>query len=449
MNKLHHMGFSAWVSVNGQPLPIFLTAMEDNQISCWIPSTPGQNFKVHWKDNGSNIETMGFIVLDGNVVPGKFLLGSGEAVREGARVSQTTQRPFMFQTVQEEHRHGSSTSTNKDVGSILLKIKRIKLGAVRPPNDFRSIPSGPGHNRAGEAYDRYGPESPASRQTEATWDIMPYDDDGSGSVNRAKTYVSFLFRYRTLEFLRGQGIVNNTPKLPPMLPPSARPSSTRRIVSAPVISTTPMPSAPPPPRNTRVGQGMMLLDAPTAPDQLCSSEFSKTSEFMVLTASSLTRAPENTRRVGVRAEALAALGERIINFDDDSSTQGVAGTYRYPSSHSDYPSSYAHYPPSSDTGHPSLHGHGHPPISQGNTVPHGHPPSSNSAHHGHPPNSQGSNGSYGHPSVSGHPTHAHSNRTVYNPTAYGRSASYGSFTAYAPSSGDSHYSNHTTPYYRQ
>lgn len=47
------------------------------------------------------MDTCAFITLDGFVVPGRFLFGEGVASREGVRTSKTTERPFMFQNVDE------------------------------------------------------------------------------------------------------------------------------------------------------------------------------------------------------------------------------------------------------------------------------------------------------------------------------------------------------------
>ena len=56
-------------------------------------------FEVHWSDDGSKISTCAFIVLDGTVVPGRFLHGEGTAFRRGVRVSRQTERPFVFQKI--------------------------------------------------------------------------------------------------------------------------------------------------------------------------------------------------------------------------------------------------------------------------------------------------------------------------------------------------------------
>lgn len=47
------------------------------------------------------MDSCGFIILDGLVVPGRFLFGEGITSRGGVRASKSTERPFMFQKVLE------------------------------------------------------------------------------------------------------------------------------------------------------------------------------------------------------------------------------------------------------------------------------------------------------------------------------------------------------------
>jgi len=56
---------------------------------------------VYWQDHGGAVDSCAFITLDGLVVPGRFLFGDGIASRSGARVSKTSEKPFMFQKVPE------------------------------------------------------------------------------------------------------------------------------------------------------------------------------------------------------------------------------------------------------------------------------------------------------------------------------------------------------------
>jgi len=122
---LKHRGFSAWITSNGAVLPEYLVAVseEDHRVSCWIPGqegqvcfclyvyrclvlikpfSPVQTFQVYWQDHNGKVDSCGFIVLDGLVVPGRFLYGDGIASRGGIRSSVNTERPFVFQKVSDE-----------------------------------------------------------------------------------------------------------------------------------------------------------------------------------------------------------------------------------------------------------------------------------------------------------------------------------------------------------
>lgn len=58
--------------------------------------TMPQSFSVHWKDEGTGVQSCAFISLDGFVVPARFLQGGGETSREGVRTGPDTERPFVF-----------------------------------------------------------------------------------------------------------------------------------------------------------------------------------------------------------------------------------------------------------------------------------------------------------------------------------------------------------------
>lgn len=138
---LMHRDFSAWIVSNNQPLPEYLVAVDEkgSRVSCWIPSEAGKQFSVHWRDHGSNVHTCSFISLDGFVVPGRFLYGTGSASREGVRSGPTSERPFIF----AEYRDPSSSGDcNRNAGTIMLKIKRVRLEGHKRANPFQTIPDG-------------------------------------------------------------------------------------------------------------------------------------------------------------------------------------------------------------------------------------------------------------------------------------------------------------------
>ncbi|KAJ7724457.1 hypothetical protein DFH07DRAFT_1067029 [Mycena maculata] len=249
---LTHRGFSAWIVVEGKPVPEYLVA-EDNKasrVSCWIPSEEGQKFKIYWKDHGGKVDSCAFITLDGVVVPGRFLFGSGETFRQGVRSSVNTERPFVFQKVEEDE--PSSHSVNKDVGMITLRIKRIQRVASRPANPVQELPSVLGKRKAGDLCIGFGEDTRAYDQYAYTWSVKPYEKDSPAGARTPGTFVSFVFRYRSREFLQMQGIMPEGEDVAPS-PPTTR-ASMRRVSSAPAIPATAKPTlitpsaSPSPPR---------------------------------------------------------------------------------------------------------------------------------------------------------------------------------------------------------
>jgi hypothetical protein len=247
-------GFSAWIVVDGLPVPEYLTAVntKQNQVSCWIPSEEGKTFSVHWSDAGGKVDTMGFISLDGVVVPGRFLLGSGTTYRSGVRTSKTTEAPFVFKKIQDSKdglEASPSASSKSEAGMITLKIKRVTRTAPRPANSYQDLSKIPqARPSAGDLCTGFGAESKSYEQSPFTWDIKPADSSQSKEI---ATYVSFVFRYRTREFLQAQGIMETAQVLRTHSPKQPLRAPIRRIVSAPAGAAPPTPSPTPPLRTPK------------------------------------------------------------------------------------------------------------------------------------------------------------------------------------------------------
>ncbi|KAF8921106.1 hypothetical protein CPB85DRAFT_1269397 [Mucidula mucida] len=248
---LTHRGFSAWIVANGKPLPEYLVAVDTaaHRISCWIPSEQNQAFAVYWQDHDGKVDTCSFITLDGHVVPGRFLYGTGSTFRSGVRTSKNTERPFTFQQITEQTTTTSPGIKSMDTGMITLRIKRIKRISSRRANPIQDPPSSPAASQSGEMRIGYGQDIKTFEQSHFTWLLKPYDPT-PGNSRKPSTYVSFVFRYRSRDFLIAQGI----------MPESHRQSSItrsltekRRTASAPVTPVltvppkVPVPSAGPPP----------------------------------------------------------------------------------------------------------------------------------------------------------------------------------------------------------
>jgi len=221
MLEIIHRGFSAWIECEGKHIPVFKPQLDvtRERISCWIPSEPGKAFTVHWRDlgQGGGVDTASYIYLDGFMVPGKYLFGFGEASRGGVRVGQTAERPFMFGQVQTDD---FGVPQGRSNGKIVLKIKRVRKipDLTRPPNKFQTPPdNSKGKRIAGHPYINYGNVRGTQKQWDFTYKFVPYDPANPG------TFVAFEFRYATLDYLVGRGIISVSDLMAMSGPPIHRP----------------------------------------------------------------------------------------------------------------------------------------------------------------------------------------------------------------------------------
>ncbi|KAF7363610.1 hypothetical protein MSAN_01018100 [Mycena sanguinolenta] len=288
-------GFSAWIVVDGEPVPQYLVAEDTkaSKVSCWIPGEAGQKFSVCWKDHGGKVDSCGFISLDGLTVPGRFLFGTGEASRSGVRSSATTERPFIFQNIEEGEDEPLNQSVNKDAGMITLRIKRIQRVAGRPANPLQELPnSTTGKRKAGDLSVGFGEDTQTFDQFAYTWSVRPYEKDGPVGGKTPHTFVTFTFRYRTREWLQMQGIMPESDA--PLTPPVTR-ASMRRVSSAPAVqvsmpqettlitpraSPTPGPSPPKKRLKTSVDAKPYLAGGPRRPRRP-SADMRRTVSFQV------------------------------------------------------------------------------------------------------------------------------------------------------------------------
>ncbi|CCM04592.1 uncharacterized protein FIBRA_06773 [Fibroporia radiculosa] len=235
-----HLNYSAWITCDGREIIEYepVVNMQARKISCWIPSEEGKSFTVHWRDHGNNIDTATYLKLDGHSVPGRFLYGRGEAHRSAVRVARDLERPFLFIKVLEDTKPTVGKNGTNDAGTIVVKIKRIvrkdtrnSNALVQPPPPARDRPS------KDEPCVSFGAERQAFMQMESTWSVQPYDPQNPG------TYVTFVFRYRSREFLMAQGIMSQKASIYRPLPLVA---SSSVSVPAPLPASVTGPELTPP-----------------------------------------------------------------------------------------------------------------------------------------------------------------------------------------------------------
>ncbi|KAI0928404.1 hypothetical protein AcW1_005658 [Taiwanofungus camphoratus] len=240
-----HRGFSAWITSAGGEVFEYEAVVDSkaNKVSCWIPCQEGKNFVVHWRDNGSGVDTATYLKLDGFTVAGRFLYGVGEAERSAVRVGDSSERPFVFSKVQAGTTGTPDrvSSRTKDAGTIVVKIRRIKRKEARAPNAPQKPPSPvSGRHMAGQLSIGFGQERPTYTQTPSTWAIEPH------KANERGPYVTFVFRYRSRDFLVSQGIMSrNDPEYratPPHVQQTTPPQTPALSTASAPVTPSPSPS---------------------------------------------------------------------------------------------------------------------------------------------------------------------------------------------------------------
>ncbi|KAF5330474.1 hypothetical protein D9619_005912 [Psilocybe cf. subviscida] len=258
---LTHRGFSAWIHSEGAPVPEYLVSMPDakNCVNCWIPGKPGSKFTVFWQDEtNSGIASCSYINIDGTHVPGKFLHGSGFSAKSGVRISKDAERPFVFEAVMDDARDTAASSAK--MGTITLEIKRVVLLGTRPSDSAESstIPKTILEKpKAGQICVGLGQEVVLAQQSPMTYQIAPYPKPaGDGPYPKPSTYVTFKFKYRTLEWLQQQDIATEANvsssasliRVPAPVPIKVEDSpqiSSKRAREASTTPPSPTASAPP------------------------------------------------------------------------------------------------------------------------------------------------------------------------------------------------------------
>ncbi|KAG6374431.1 hypothetical protein JVT61DRAFT_4468 [Boletus reticuloceps] len=220
MLSLH--GVSAWVEVDGKELEQYGVAedLDQNQVTCWIPSQANKKFSVVFRDNvayrehslSSNLE------LDGSSISGRVILPltttrntpnfarDRKVVQSEHIVSTTSSRPFVFsklELTEDENEYLNQSSAH--LGEIQIKIykvqvveKRLCLGSTVPCH-------GKVHERSKKAVTHcvsYGQEVEIPTAYSCITRLL----DSSFPL------ATFVFKYRDFGLLQANGII---PKPPP------------------------------------------------------------------------------------------------------------------------------------------------------------------------------------------------------------------------------------------
>ncbi|RDX56781.1 hypothetical protein OH76DRAFT_1369822 [Lentinus brumalis] len=310
---LDHRGFSAWITSNDLELVEFEPRTNNNNhtVTCWIVGTVGSTFVVHWRDHGSMVDSASYIYFDGFKVSGQYLHGEGEELRRGIRVSEEEERPFVFSAIGPNDRAGfDGKPPDKNVGSIMLQILLIKRVGEREPNPIRPPPNViRGLRQEGDVAIRYGDVRPAPMQ-KRTWKMVPFNPEAPGP------YVTFIFRYRSKDWLLSQGIIGEHETLWRI--PDHPPASTLSIADLPPVEHSDEEGGPTPGRVSSPGSPR-ILRSPAPPASAPAS--SAASSFQALGRGPRPQAPTETSRIASSSSIRSFSGTWDPNRPNDEYEQ--------------------------------------------------------------------------------------------------------------------------------
>ncbi|KIO34332.1 hypothetical protein M407DRAFT_240654 [Tulasnella calospora MUT 4182] len=221
--QLSHRGFSALVLVDGVPAPVYrpeydshtdniLQPIEDKRIMTgWIASEEGKTFSVAFRnDDGEDSEhaSSGHIFVDGQdaasaiLRPGRIY----PATRHGARLSDDEVRPWTFSKLEltdDDSVADPGDPRAKDIGTIQVKIKYIKLGSAVPMKKTKLDDVGLVHEKAKKA----GIHTTTYKTRQKLAKSRAVSNKPLYPNDEWEHHVVFTFRYRSREILMAEGII--------------------------------------------------------------------------------------------------------------------------------------------------------------------------------------------------------------------------------------------------
>ncbi|KAF8895969.1 hypothetical protein BD779DRAFT_552958 [Infundibulicybe gibba] len=224
-------GFSAWVSVDGVELPQYAVESRDaagvkETVTCYIPSEANKEFAVYWTSPPYPFKLVGDVRVDGIWISGK-----GNKVDMGStqqasfvRTSDRSARPLMFSLLERTDDDACLASSTKDLGEIKLDVWTARCPEYGAPRDcYSTTLQTPTkiHERSKSvmshraSFGREVPTRPIRRKP----------------ARRDRRVVTFIFKYRSQDYLKAEGIIPSDSK-----PPNA--AATKQVAEVQVLDIT-------------------------------------------------------------------------------------------------------------------------------------------------------------------------------------------------------------------
>lgn len=159
---LKFQGYTAWISVDGQPLDTYAveTSLATNEVTCWIPSEAGKEFSVHCQNNvAPGLDTIGaFVYIDGQECHGSLFerWNVNHTVKfSHAFVSDRTTKSFVFSNVRLTDEDEFVDASSADLGQIQVRVCKVVLGEYYNPPQNQLQTERKVHERSKKAVTHY------------------------------------------------------------------------------------------------------------------------------------------------------------------------------------------------------------------------------------------------------------------------------------------------------
>ncbi|KAG6902267.1 hypothetical protein C0995_002418 [Termitomyces sp. Mi166 len=203
--------FEAHIVVDGKELPEykFECDAQTRTASCWVPSQAGKPFLIAGMPGRQPDVTIAVkVYADGNYIDG-FIFAKGTqwhpAIWSGARISVTSTRPLMFDSIEFTDDDSFLNSTNtKDLGDITLYITQAEI--ITKLEGYRKLEGESGF--INKVHER------AKKAVTHKVNLGPETENPAGDLFQVRSIspvYKLIFRYRPIDVLRADGIAPPTP----------------------------------------------------------------------------------------------------------------------------------------------------------------------------------------------------------------------------------------------
>ncbi|TRM64530.1 hypothetical protein BD626DRAFT_430349 [Schizophyllum amplum] len=222
-------GIECWISVDGNRLEEHSVEVDEEKAehSAWIASEPGQFFSINWRDPDQSRATNGMLQTDGIDCGGTLLevprfAGIQEIHKTHVLTSKDEGRALQFATLEltDDDRHLKQDT--KDLGQIQLVMWHVRVKAAMPFGVLKIAEPSRVHEKTKKGLQLAVKLGAAEK--------MHSRSRKKFSVDNLEKLGTFIFRYRTLDMLRANGIAPAPLSASPV--PAARPGPSKASSSS-------------------------------------------------------------------------------------------------------------------------------------------------------------------------------------------------------------------------